>query len=314
MRIGLRKQRFVAVLLLVRAAGGAFGHEPGRPAPGGSYDRAFVARLRAWRATSQPTAPAAHEMAKLLEHGRYAAVVRRYQQARSRGQVTAVLHALAARAQFALGRLLGEPRVRELPRGQPGEFDGPWLLIEPRGRGRFLCAPSDSALYQVRAALDGGLDDAAVHLLHAQIWAALGREPVAVAILTAREPDLLALRSDALLAAAQRVAQQAGAVTLMLKLARRRARLDPQRDDAILAAAYVAAADVYAQAGEASLYVAMLERAAARRPDDPALRLRLADALWDAGRRDEAAKQYRAWLELHRGGVIPRRVRERVAR
>ncbi len=311
----MRTWRLVAVFLLVRASGGAFAREPGRAEPGESYDRAFVARLRAWqRTTSQPAAPTAREMARLLLRGRYAAVVRHYRQARSRGRVTPMLHALAARAQFALGRLLGEPRVREVPRGQPGEFDGPWLLIEPRGGGRFLCAPSDSALYQVRAALDGGLDEVAVHLLHAQIWAALGREPVAVAILTAREPDLMALRSDALLAAAQRVAQQAGAVTLMLKLARRRARLDPQREDAILAQAYVAAADVYAEAGEASLHVAMLERAVARRPDDAALRLRLADALWDAGQRPEALRHYRAWLELEADGRVPRRVIERLRR
>lgn len=304
--------------MLACGVGAAVAGEPRAVGAEDAYDRAFVARLLRWQATSQPASgpdrDAIRESAELLRRGRYAAVVKRYEQARARGRVTPVLHALAARAHYALGRLLGEPRVRDVRHGQPGEFDGPWLLLEPRGRGRFLCASSDSALYQVRAALDGGLDDAAVHLLHAQVWAALGREPVAVAILTSHERKLTAMRSDALLDAAQDVAREAGAVTRMLRLARRRAALDPTGGDEILARAYVAAAEIYAQAGEASLHLAMLQRAAERRPRDADLRLRLADALWNAGRRDEAARQYRLWLELHRGGVVPRRVLERIAR
>ncbi len=87
----------------------------------------------------------------------------------------------------------------------------------------------------------------------------------------------------------------------------------PDQADEILLATYLKVAERYNQGGDAGLCAAFLRRAMTLRPDDLELKLRCADAEWDAQRHEEARRLYRMVLEAE--PTHPQRVRmlERVA-
>lgn len=218
----------------------------------------------------------------------------------------------AAQAYFQLGVLLGEADVRTVPEGRPGQFAGDLLLVEPRpGPDRFLCCPKASALYQLRLALDGGLDEPAAHVLHARIWQRLGRSDVALGILRARSAVLLADPDLDTLDTYSQVALDTDALSDYLRCARLRAARCPERRRAILVDACLTVADRYSQRGDETLHLEWLRRAVRHMPDDGGLWLRLADAEWAAGWTDDAVRHYRHVLHLspehaERGRILHR--------
>lgn len=207
----------------------------------------------------------------------------------------------AARAYFELGELLGAAEKRAVPDGTPGRFHGNVLLVERTGEsGEYLCAPRESALYQVRRALDGGRDAPETHLLHARVWRRIGRPRVAYELLRAHESELtvagaLAPEALELLAAA---AMESGRPAESLRYSRRWAELEPARREAILRDAYLKQAESANERGEEGVYLDFLARAARTAPTDAGLQLRSADANWDAGRREGAREAYLAVLRL----------------
>ncbi|MCH7871654.1 MAG: tetratricopeptide repeat protein, partial [Planctomycetes bacterium] len=103
-----------------------------------------------------------------LARQRYAGALSAIDQAESRCGYNNELHFRAARAYFELGQLLGKVEVRKFRDGRAGQFLRRWLLVEEREeQDSFLCCPEQSALYQLRRALDAGLDTAQAPPLHA---------------------------------------------------------------------------------------------------------------------------------------------------
>ena len=127
-----------------------------------------------------------------LDDEHWAVALERIRAAQEQLGMVPALDLRAAQAYFALGQRLGDVVVREVPGGRVGRFDRGWLLVEERAPGQFLCCPENSAFFRVRRALDAGLDQPALHLLHARIWASLGKADVGFALLQRREAELLA--------------------------------------------------------------------------------------------------------------------------
>jgi len=243
-----------------------------------------------------------------LEQGRLQEALRRTTDAESRLGTRPALHLRAARAYFALGRILGDGRQRTPPVWQAGPIHGSPLLISGRERdGQLLCCPPESALYQIRCALEGGLDDPEVHVLHARIWERCGRPEIGLAILQGREQSLIEAGERTAIEALADLALAAGRLRDYLRYARELARCCPEQGGEILRRAYLAAAERYNQRGEEAVYAALLRRALELRPADTALRLRLADADWEAGRTRAAVQNYR--LVLEQDGEHPERMR-----
>lgn len=243
-----------------------------------------------------------------LERHHYATALARLGTLATRLQQTPEMHWRAAQAYFHLGQDLGGARVRTVRGGRAGQFRGPWLLVEPReAAGRFLCCPRESALYQLRRALDGGLDRPGAYVLYARIWQRLRRPEIGLAVLRSREAVLLAEPTAEVLAAFSDLALAADALPDYLRYERLRARQWPSRADEILFAAFLTLAERYSQRGEEALYVQWLRRAAERRPDDVGVLVRLADAEWAAGQPRRAAEYYRRVLQ--KDSDHPQRVR-----
>lgn len=228
-----------------------------------------------------------------------------------------VLHLLAALCYFELGQYLGRTEVREVKGARAGQFREGWMLVEARDEpDHYLCCPAESALYRLRQALDNGCDQPRAHILHAKIWRELGRPALGLAILQAREAALLEPGSavlDEALETLAGLALESDRIDEYLRYVRLMADRRPDQADEILLATYLKVAERYNQGGDAGLCAAFLRRAMTLRPDDLELKLRCADAEWDAQRHEEARRLYRMVLEAE--PTHPQRVRmlERVA-
>lgn len=233
-----------------------------------------------------------------LDQGRWATALRRVGRARDEIGESAGLHARAARAYFERGRLLGKAEVRDVPDRRTGQFCGPWLLVESRGPGRFLCCPADSAVYQVRAALDAGSEAGSLHVLHARIWQKLGKPDVGLTLLESYGPVLSAEATPAMLQAGMDLSLEAGDPVRFLRYGRRYAGLDADARDDRLSTIYARLAEHYARQGEPTLHREFCRRAWELRRDQVDLALRLAEAEWATERRAEAERLYRRVLRL----------------
>jgi len=249
-----------------------------------------------------------------LERESYTLAQRRISAATRRIGPSPQLHFRAAQAYFQLGQALGPTAVRDVPGGRAGQFCGRWLLTEKRAEPhRFLCCPENSALYQLRRALDAGLDEPRAHLLHALIWQRAGRPTIGFAVLKSREAVLLESADPGTAAVFARLALDADALSDFLRYARLRAQRQPEQRDRIMAEAYLAVAERYSERGDNALYAAYLRRALELRLDDVKLMLRLADADWAAERHHDAVLGYRRVLERDPRPAERTRILERLA-
>ena len=253
------------------------------------------------------------EIDSALKRERYAGALRAIEDVEQRRGPSPELHIRAARAYFELGQLLGDVKVRAVAKGREGQFAGPWLLIEARDeKGVFLCCPKQSALYQLRRALDAGLDTAAAHLMHARIWQRIGKPDVALAIVKGREALLLEEPRSEVLEVLARLALDADALRDFARYARMQARIDPDHSRSVIKDVYLRLAERYNERGDGQMYAKCLERAARLDPNDIDVAMRRAEATWSAGRRDAAARYYRQVLELDPDHAQRRRIIERL--
>jgi len=248
-----------------------------------------------------------------LDQQQCALALRRIRQAQRHLGPVPQLHFRAAQVYYRLGQALGRTRVIRVPDGRVGQFVNDWLLLEKRDENdRFLCCPPESALHALRRALDAGLDEPAAHRLHARIWQQAGRPEIGLAILQSREALWLEDPSSETLRSFAEIALAANALDDFLRYTRLRAVREPQRRTEILFDAFVSAAERYNQRGDVTMARELLRRAAALRPEDAAVMLRLADAVWDGGERDEAATWYRRVLEREPAHPDRRRILQRL--
>ncbi|MGD8453599.1 MAG: tetratricopeptide repeat protein [Phycisphaerae bacterium] len=233
-----------------------------------------------------------------LNQQRWTTTLARAQAALATAGPSPELHFRLAQTYFHLGQVLGAVEVRTVDDGRPGQFAGRWLLLERRGPHQFLCCPEESALNQVRRALDGGLSAPAAHVLHARLWQAMGKAQIGFSLLRSREAVLLAEPDAATLEALADLALEADALDDYLRYCHLLASATPERRAAILGEAYLAVADRYGQRGDEALYENFCYRALELRPDDTDLLWQVARASWAAGRHEEAARLYRRLLAL----------------
>jgi len=248
-----------------------------------------------------------------LDRGRHATALDRVKATRLSRSRRAELHYRAARAYFHLDRAIGKAQVRSVPGGKAGQFANRTLLVEPAGGNRFLCCPADSALYQLRLALDAGLNEPAAHALHARIWARIDRPRIGLALLEGRSAVRLETPTNNMLLAYAELARAAKKWDRFLHYERMRSKLAGSQREDVLFNAYRTLAIHYAQAGDATLHRQWLDRAVQLKPDATPTVLELADAEWDGGERDRAATLYRRVLQQVPGHRERGRMMERLA-
>ncbi|HUU81885.1 MAG TPA: tetratricopeptide repeat protein [Phycisphaerae bacterium] len=223
-----------------------------------------------------------------------------YAEAQRLGSDTPQLHYQAARAAYELGNYIGKMETRTIAGGVAGRVQDGCYLIEPvpEERDRFFVAPSDSAIYHVQRALDGGLDTPRIYLLHADIWLAAGRHVPALDIYRRIEetvPEEERARYNYHYALACRGADDLEGYLDRMK---RAIALDEPRYGKHLITAYRRVADYYSAEGDLKNYIRYLELAAKEAPASADLHYLLGNALFEAGRTADASRQWRLTLEL----------------
>lgn len=250
----------------------------------------------------------------MIEEERHAGALAVIRKAEQRLGRSAALHYRAARSYFALDELLGEASARAVRGGRVGQFHDDLLLVERRsGTSRFLCCPPRSALYQLRRALDAGMDAPEAHLMHAEIWRRIGKPRIGFGIVKRRESVLLQDPDASTLRAFARLALESESFSDYLRYVRALAALDANRGAELLRTAFETLAERYNERGDDAMQVRCLERAAALSPDDPALLLRLGDAKWQHGELRAAATCFQRVLELAPAHPQRRRILARLA-
>lgn len=250
-----------------------------------------------------------------LDRKRYAATLRACERAHTALGGHPGVHLRRGRAYFSLGSMLGEIHLRKVPDGRVGQFWNRWLVVEKTKRaGTFVCCNEQSALFQVRKALDGGCREPSAYLLHARIWQQLQQTELAWAILQAHEATILEQASADVLVTCAELALANDDVSSYLRYERMRAEQIPaEARGALLQHAYEQVADAYARSGRVALQVAFLKRAASLGTSSDELLVQLADGLWALDKHEEATLWYRRALEQNPGRADRGRILERIA-
>lgn len=234
----------------------------------------------------------------LVDHGRSGQAVEELTALGKRRPLTPELHWQAARAYFELDQLLGATTEQSFAEAAPGQFRRNLYLLARRDGDRFTCCPQESAIYQLRCALDGGVSHPAIWLLAARVWQRLGDTTSAYQILKDHEPALLDAGDSAALALLAELALAAHEPADYLRLMRWLAAHDAGHQTDILYEAQRALAEYYAARGEDALSLDALRRAVTLKSENPTLVLELADREYDGGDRAAARRWYRRVLEL----------------
>ena len=234
-----------------------------------------------------------------LQRKRYAATLRTCEKAHQALGGHPGIHLRRGQAYLALGAVLGEIQQRKIPSGRVGQFSNRWLVVEKGKRnGTFVCCQEQSALYQVRRALDAGCVEPQAHLLHARIWQSLERPALAWAILQAHESAIVELGDAETLETCSALALANDEVGAYLTYERLRAKqVDEAERAPLLQHAYEQVASVYGRSGRVALQAAFLQRAAVLHAPSADLSLQLGDALWSLNKHAEASLWYRRVLE-----------------
>ena len=240
----------------------------------------------------------------LLEN-KYALAVEHLRQAQRLGVKDGELHQRLAVAYCGLNNYLG--RVRTVTaRGQSaGRIVGEVYLLEPvPGRAdAFLAAPSESAVYHSQRALDEGQDSLEARLTHARIWLGARWYARAAEVYASLEQRVarstLSAADQARIAAAHAQALY-GADDMEGYLAKlkRAVALDEARFAPVLADGFGKVAARYNQRGDLAQYLRYLELAVAESPKSARLHYRLGNGYWEAGRKRQAAREWRITLQI----------------
>jgi len=256
----------------------------------------------AFRKAARPE-QAAEQLARIGEWqakaGRHALAAQTYRESLAMHSNPAV-HCALAETYCLLDQALGPVTARVMPNAEPGRrMDGHYVLQPDQQRaGWFLTCSDESAVYQVQAALDTGLDTPEVHRLHARVWLLAGRPERAVAILHDREDRLPERESGEFWHWYGQAALAADDLETSARCLKQAVMWNPARFQPTLAEAYQTLADRYSRRGDLPAYVGCLEQAGALAPRDADLRYRLGNAYWEAGRLADAARQWQVTLEL----------------
>ena len=235
--------------------------------------------------------------------GQHALALVAYEKAAQLGHDEPQLDVLMAESYMALGNYIGPLSMQRVLGGQTGQMYEGFYLVESVDKqpDRFYAAPRQSALYHIQRALQAGLDEPRVHLLHGQIWLAAGKYDQALEVFAQLEPKAKQLPVSEQGRFYHDYAEaylHRGEPTRFLELFQKAVAVDRQTFEPQLAQAYRSCADYYGAAGDLAHFIHFLKLALEHDPVDVELHYRLANALYEAGRRREAGKHWRITLEL----------------
>ena len=248
------------------------------------------------------SAPDHYQLANIhLAENRWALAAQAYEDAMRLGLDSAVLRYKLASAYFNLRNYFGRVSVVHVASGTEGFISGDWYLIErvPASTDGFRAAPRKSAIYQIAAAIDGGMEEGAdVQMLLANTYLNARRFEQAYELYqklgeTVPEQDR-ALHNYYFAQSALGV----GKYDEYLAHLQQAAKLDPDGYESALVDAYLNVADRYNQTGDLTKYIEYLSKALQQNPQAASLHLKLADAYEEAEQYDQAVQQWRMVLDL----------------
>lgn len=235
-----------------------------------------------------------------LAQSRFARAADAYEKASDRGVDSGVLHFKLASVYFNLRNYLGQVRTAEVRDGKVGQVVDEMLLIDPvPGREHtFYVAPARSAAWQIARARQMGIDVIQLRFLEANVWLNARSFAKADAIYAQLENKLPESDQGLFWFYWARTALGLDDLDAYLDRLGKAIKAEPEVYKPTLADAYVTVATRHQQRGEKDKYIEFLGKAVQTNPLSAGLHLTLADALWQMGRRDQAAEQYRLVLEL----------------
>ncbi len=235
-----------------------------------------------------------------LDQEKPALAVVHLQSAERLGLDTPDMHLRLATAHFRLGNFIGRTFITQVAGGRPGRIVGQGYLLDyvPDTPDGFLAAPRGSAIYHLQRALDGGLDDVELHMLHAELWLRAGHHARAVAAYRRIEKRVAPADTGRYHHGLARACLGLDDLDGFLKHLERAISADPKTYAAELVTAYRTVADRRSAAGDLTGYIRYLRLAAREAPESAEVRYDLGNALHEAGHDPEASRQWRITLEL----------------
>ncbi|MCG8648963.1 MAG: tetratricopeptide repeat protein, partial [Pirellulales bacterium] len=195
----------------------------------------------------------------------------------------------------------GRVSVVTVASGQAGQISDDWYLIEPvpGKKDAFRAAPRKSAIYQIATAIESGMEATTdVQMLLANIYLN-GRRYQKAYEMYQQLSEKVADEDRAL--HRYYFAQSAlgvGKYDEYLQHLGEAVQLDPEAYQSALVDAYLAVADKYNQSGKLDKYIEYLTLAVQQSPQTASLHLKLASALEESRRYDQAIEQWRMVLDL----------------
>lgn len=223
-----------------------------------------------------------------------------YETAGRLGQDSAAYHVKLASVYFNLRNYLGAVATVEVIGGQVGQIRNDRLLIDPvPGRkDTFYASPPRSAIFQIVRAREMGLGEGQVRFLEANTWLNARRYEKADALYRMLEGEVPEADRALFWFYWAQAALGLEDHDAYLERLDRAIELEPEVYEATRADAYVTVADRHLQRGDRERYLEFLGRAVQASPLSAGLHAQFGDALWQTGRRDEAAEQYSLAFEL----------------
>ena len=248
------------------------------------------------------SAPDQYQLANIyLAENRFALAANSYEQAIRLGLDSTVLHYKLASAYFNLRNYFGRVSAVTVESAKAGQISGNWYLIEPVAgkKDAYRAAPRKSAIFQIAAAIEGGMEASLdVQMLLANIYLN-GRRYEKAYEMYLKLGEQVADEDRAL--HSYYFAQSAlgvGKYDEYLTHLKEAVKLDPEAYQSALVDAYLAVADKHNQAGKLDKYIDYLSLAVQQNPQTSSLHMKLASALEEARRYDQAIEQWRMVLDL----------------
>ena len=249
----------------------------------------------------EPTADGCYLLGLIhLDENMPALAAEQFQRALKLGRTGGDAHYALAQAFERLDQDFGRVRVISAPGATAGRIVDGAYLIEPvdGDPDLFRAAPPESAIYQLREALDDGVDSWEARRLLARLWLKTRRFAAAAAAFAEAESDVPRGARAGYCREFAEALYGVGDVEGFVARMRQAAEADAEQYAPELADAYRRAAQRCSQRGDLAQYIAYLEKAVAERPDAADLHYLLGNGHWEAGQEREALRQWRLTLQL----------------
>lgn len=248
------------------------------------------------------SAPDHYQLANIyLADNRFALAADGYETALRLGLDSSVLHYKLASAYFNLRNYFGRVAVVTVASGQPGKINKDWYLIErvPGEKDVFRAAPRRSAIFQISAAINGGMEDRVdIQMLLANIYLNARRYQQAYGMYESLGEKVPKEEQALYRYFFAQSALGVGKLDEYLQHLKEAVRLDGDAYASALVDAYITVADKNNQAGKLDKYIEYLVLAVEQTPQTASLHLKLAAAFEESRQFDKAVQQWRMVLDL----------------